>query len=185
MLPNFELTADNEVVHAFRALNLFDFHAACTYVQNLPYGRNAQRGDFLLVLSEGKGTCSSKHGLLGQLAEMHEQMEIHLMVGIFLMSGKTHPKVIKVLSEHGLEMIPEAHAYFRFEGKRYDFTSRGGDIATIEPYIVREQRCEPNQLTDWKPMIHQHYLQSWLKRQQLSYSPEALWKIREACIASL
>ena len=183
MLPDFELTVNAELTTAFRKLGISDFSAACVYVHQLPYGRNARRGDFLSVLQEGKGTCSSKHGLLAQLAVLHGQDEIHLMVGIFLMSAKTHPQVSPVLEAHGLAMIPEAHAYFRYNGKRYDFTAAGKDIAAIEPFIVREQRCEPNQLNDWKPMIHRHYIDSWLKRQNHPFSPEALWEIREKCIA--
>jgi hypothetical protein len=50
---------------------------------------------------------------------------------------------------------------------------------------VREQRCEPNQMIEWKPMIHKHYLDGWLKRQNLSFTAEEIWEIREACIAVL
>ncbi len=185
MLPDFELTADDPLADAFSERGLSHFGEACTFVQNLPYGRSAQRGDFMAVLPEGKGTCSSKHGLLSLLAEMHGQNDIHLMVGIFLMSAETHPKLAGILQQYGLKSIPEAHCYLRFEGKRYDFTAKGKDISAIEPFIVREQRCEPNQLIDWKPMIHKHYLEGWLKRQDLSYSLDEVWAIREECIKAL
>lgn len=185
MLPDFELKVDSEITRAFHHLGLNDFHSACEYVQALPYGRNASRGNFLEVLSEGKGTCSSKHGLLASLAEMYQQQDIHLMVGIFLMGKETHPQLEEILEIHQLKSIPEAHAYFRFQDKRYDFTVQGKDISTIEPFIVREQRCEPNQLIDWKPMIHKHYLEGWLKRQKSDYTLEQIWEIREKCIGLL
>jgi hypothetical protein len=35
-----------------------------------------------------------------------------------------------------------------------EFTAKGKSIGTIEPFIVREQCCQPNQMIDWKPMIH-------------------------------
>lgn len=185
MLPDFELIADSEVTAAFRKLGIHRFSEACAFVQNLPYGRNASRADFLLTLSEGKGTCSSKHGLLAQLAEAHGQDDIHLMVGIFLMGKETHPQTGAILGRHGLKNIPEAHCYLRYNGGRYDFTAKGKDISGIEPFIVREQRCEPNQLIDWKPMIHKHYLESWLKRQQSEMTLDEVWEIREACIQKL
>ena len=40
------------------------FEELIVKVKNLPYGRNANRYDFSLVLSENKGTCSSKHAFL-------------------------------------------------------------------------------------------------------------------------
>lgn len=185
MLPDFELTADAPLAASFRELELHRFSEACLYVQNLPYGRNLRRDDFAAVLHEGKGTCSTKHGLLSRLAELHAQDDIHLMVGIFLMSEETHPQLAEVLEKHGLKSIPEAHCYFRYEGNRYDFTAKGKDISGIEPFIVREQRCEPQQLVDWKPMIHKHYLEGWLKRQSFDYSLDELWEIREQCILEL
>jgi len=185
VLPDFELDTGIPGMNLFIDLGIRNFTGACGYVHALPYGRNTSRNVFTEVLSEQKGTCSTKHGLLASIAEMHGMEEIHLMVGIFLMSGKTHPKVAPVLEHYGLKVIPEAHAYLRYHDKRYDFTTTKLDISAIEPFIVREQRCEPGQLADWKPMIHRHYLESWLKRQDLAYTIDELWEIREACIRAL
>jgi hypothetical protein len=41
-----------------------DFEALIEKVKNIPYGRNSNRTDFSLVISENKGTCSSKHAFL-------------------------------------------------------------------------------------------------------------------------
>lgn len=185
MIPNFQLAASGLATNAFTSLNITDFHAACFHVQNLKYGRILNPSDFTLVLRENQGTCSSKHGLLALLAEENVQNDMHLMVGIFLMSAETHPVVGPILAQNSLKSIPEAHAYFRYDGKRYDFTAKGKSIETIEPFIVREQRCDPNQMIEWKPMIHKHYLEGWLKRQNLSFTIEEIWKIREACISVL
>lgn len=182
MIPNFQLIASDKITEAFAALNIFDFNAACLFVQQLKYSRISDPSDFSLVLKESRGTCSSKHGLLGLLIDAHQQNETHLMVGIFMMSAETHPAVGSILEKHGLKSIPEAHAYFRFNGERFDYTVKGKSIESIEPFIVREQRCEPNQLINWKPMIHKNYLEGWLKRQTLSFSIEEIWEIREACI---
>lgn len=185
MLPDFDLEELSEISSTFRSMGIFNFHEACNYIHQLPYGRITNSADYLSVLSESKGTCSSKHGILGHLSEVHGEHDIHLMVGIFLMSEKTHPAVADILKIHGLQNLPEAHAYFRFEGKRYDFTTIHNTIDTIAPFIVREQRCEPGQMINWKPMIHKNYLESWLKRQDNSLTLEEIWAVRESCISAL
>jgi hypothetical protein len=40
------------------------FQQALEYIHRLPYGRNADRADYRLVLKEGKGTCSTRQALL-------------------------------------------------------------------------------------------------------------------------
>jgi hypothetical protein len=185
VIQTFEITLHGPWSTLLQELQITDFAALCDYVHALPYGRNANRNNFHQVLSESRGSCSSKHGLLATIAEAHEQTEIHLMVGLFLMSAKTHPVLAELFARHGLTAIPEAHAYFRCDGQRYDFTFPGKDISAIESYIVREQRCEPNQLVEWKPMIHRHYIDSWVKRQTSGHTAEQIWDIREQCIALL
>lgn len=161
------------------------FHELISFVQALPYGRNENRSDFSLIFKEKKGTCSSKHGLLQEIVEINSIQEIELMVGIFLMNRDFHPKVKAVLDKYNLEHIPEAHSFLRFQGQRFDFTSTKSELSKFEPFLVREQRCESQQLIDWKPMIHKHYIESWLKRKNLPFSPDEIWKIREECIAAM
>ncbi|MBL4664011.1 MAG: hypothetical protein JKY22_10775, partial [Flavobacteriaceae bacterium] len=47
-----------------RELGIHDWQMLTKFIQNLPYGRNQNRIDFSLVLSERKGSCSSKHAFL-------------------------------------------------------------------------------------------------------------------------
>ena len=49
-----------------------EFKELIDKIKNLPYGRNANRYDFTLVLSENKGTCSSKHAFLKDFADKNE-----------------------------------------------------------------------------------------------------------------
>lgn len=185
-LPETELTAIGPISDAFRNLNISDFHAACHYVHQLPYGRNASRSDFTLVLTEQKGTCSSKHALLSILAEENALQNVELIVGIFMLSAETHPQVAPVLEKYKLTNIPECHVYLRYKGKRFDYTFPSQTIAPIENKIVREQRIEPQQVIDWKIVIHKDYLTRWLARTpDLSYDLNQIWAIREEIIAHL
>jgi hypothetical protein len=183
---NFPLISTEIYSSAFRELGINDFHSACQYLMKLPYGRNANRHDFLLTLTEGKGTCSSKHAILAYLADENGQKDVELIVGIFLMSAETHPKLTTFFSGKPYVCIPEAHCYLRYKGERFDYTDSSDALSRIAPKIVREQRAEPQQLVDWKPMIHRHYLEGWLKRNpQVELSVEELWAEREKAIAAL
>lgn len=181
-LPNFTLR-DLPVGNLFIERGITDFTAACGYIQNLPYGRNSDRSDLLLVLLEGKGTCSSKHGLLAKLAEENEHFEIELIAGIFLMSPETHPVLTDFFKDKPYTSLPEMHCYFRYEKQRYDFTSRDNRMLFIESKIVREQRIEPHQVGDWKVKIHQEYIKAWLLRNpDIHFSYEEIWGQREEMI---
>ena len=187
---DFQLDSTQVVGKYFSTQNINTFSNACSFIQQLSYKRIPIVDRELNTLIETVfqlqcGTCSSKHAVLAQLALENNHPEIELCIGIYLMSAKTNPQVASILSAAGLTEIPEAHAYLRIGKERLDFTSKHIQIKTIEPFIVREQRCDPVQMMDWKPMIHKNYLNSWLKRKQLPYSETELWEIREACIQAL
>jgi hypothetical protein len=182
MLPNFELHDKGMFQSDIEQLGLKTFHELIQYVQHLPYRRTSNRSDLTLVFKEQCGTCSSKHGVLQALCELNHIQEVELIVGVFLMNETYHPKIENVLKEHNLDAIPEAHCFLRYQGIRYDFTTSKSDLATFEPYLVREQRCESQQVIDWKPMIHKNFMEGWLKRKKLPLEVEELWNIREKCI---
>src|SRR6218665_291137 len=145
---NFVFTSNDIYSTVFRELGINDFHSACSYLQQLPYGRNANRHDFLLTLKEGKGTCSSKHAILAYLADENGQKEVELIVGIFLMSAETHPKLTTFFTDKSYDCIPEEHCYLRYRGERFDYTDSSNALERIPSKIVREQRAEPQQLVD-------------------------------------
>lgn len=183
---NFELTSNEHYSSLFRELKITSFKEACNFIAKLPYGRNANREDFGLVLSEEKGTCSSKHALLATLALENGHPEVELIAGIFLMNGETHSKLSNFFTGKSYPNIPECHCYLRFQGERFDYTDTSGRLERIIPRIVREQRIDPNQVSDWKVMIHKHYLQGWLSRNpSFQLTLEELWKDREEAIALL
>ena len=50
------------------------------FVKQIPYGRNSNREDFSLVISENKGTCSSKHAYLKDFANRNNIPNVQLIV---------------------------------------------------------------------------------------------------------
>ena len=84
--PDFRLTNAGPSTAAARALGLEAFYQLCVYVRDLPYGRTLNAADVLRVLSERRGTCSSKHRLLAAVAHECGRSDIKLMVGIYQIS---------------------------------------------------------------------------------------------------
>lgn len=183
---NFQLTSEENKSSLFRNLGINDFHSACAYIESLPYGRNSNREDFSLVITEQKGTCSSKHALLTELAEENAVADVELIAGIFLMSPETHPQLTAFFADKPYTSLPECHCYLRYKGQRFDFTDTSNGMERIASKIVREQRIEPNQVRDWKVVIHKDYLQRWLNRQpELNLTLDEVWAQREAAIELL
>jgi hypothetical protein len=103
-LINRPLTADGPITRLFRAAGAHDFPDAALHVLGLPYGRITDRSRFWLVLEEGRGTCTTKHATLVELAR-EQGIEVELMLGIYEMSEGNTPGVGRVLSVHGLSGI--------------------------------------------------------------------------------
>lgn len=151
----------------------------------LPYGRNRNRADFDRVLTEGRGTCSTKHALLVAVAE-ELSVPLNLIVGFYAMSEANTPGVGAALAEHGFSFVPEAHCYVRFGDTRIDITRSGGPVATEALVIDEEHRILPGDIGSRKVQLHRAYLRAWLERPDAPRRTlEDVWRAREACISAL
>jgi hypothetical protein len=186
-LPDVFLGPAGQVTEEFGKLGLRDYRGAARYLNWLPYGRNNSRTDALAVLRESRGTCSTKHALLKQLA-MEQQIEIALVVGIYEMSERNTPGVGHVLAEYSLTCVPEAHCCLRYEGIRIDVT-RTLATAPAEPvlHFLYEEEITPPQIGEYKVHLHQNFIRRWLAqgRNAVGRDCDEIWRIREQCIATL
>ncbi len=155
------------------------------FVQHLPYGRNTNRSDCSLVLSEGKGTCSSKHALLMHIAQAHHFLQVQLQIGIYKMKASNTKGVGKVLRQYQLDHLPEAHCYLKINEQRYDYTRPESDISLIEKDLLLERNISVEDVAEFKVILHKGYLMHWIEAQNLPYAFEEIWAIREACIRAL
>ncbi|PTX55307.1 hypothetical protein C8P63_11914 [Melghirimyces profundicolus] len=181
----FDIRPSGEISRCFRKLGVPDFPSAIRYVHRLPYGRNTDRSDYRLVLTEKKGTCSTKHALLARLAEEQDR-PVHLMVGIYRMDGKNTPGVGVVLKKHRLSCLPEAHCYLKFRGHRLDATRVTEAGSDPFDFLLSERRIQPEGIGEPKVKWHQAYLREWVRTQGMK--PEEwkrVWEAREACIRAL
>lgn len=149
VLPHVVVPSLGPVSAACIARNIADCRAAGRYLQGLPYGRTADRTNFLAVLREGKGTCSTKHALLAVLA--HEQdLPVVLTLGIYVMHERNTPGVGAVLTRYGLASLPEAHCYLTYAGRRIDITRSGVESTEPMTQVLYEAPIRPEQIGDYK-----------------------------------
>jgi hypothetical protein len=162
-----------------------EFKELIDKVKNLPYGRNANRYDFSLVISENKGTCSSKHAFLKDFADKNEIENVKLYIGIFKMSEANTPKLGDLLLKNNIEYIPEAHCYLKINQIPVDVTTSDSFYDNIKQDIMEEIEIIPNQVSDFKVEYHKAFLKKWIKETNQNNTFEEIWKIREQCIEKL
>ncbi|WP_297868252.1 hypothetical protein [uncultured Flavobacterium sp.] len=154
-------------------------------VKNIPYGRNANRYNFSLVLSENKGTCSSKHAFLKDFADKNEIENVKLYIGIFKMNEVNTPKLGDLLSRNNIEYIPEAHCYLKINQIPVDATTLDSFYDKIKHDILIEIEIIPNQVSDFKVEYHKSFLKKWITETNQNNTFEEIWEIREQCISKL
>ena len=180
LLPDFALAASRPLGARFAALGVRDYRGAARHVRALPYGRNSERSDWGLVLSEGRGTCSTKHALLAELARENGR-RVALVLGVYEMDEANTPGVGAVLKRDGLRCVPEAHCYLAYDGARVDLTRQGGG-GQIQRFL-HEEEIEPHQIGDYKVAAHKEFVRRWAEERGLD--PGLVWRVREGCIAAL
>ncbi len=185
MQVNYSLNSNDKLTSLLRQKNIFTWVELTEYVKKLPYGRNSNRTDFSLVIKEGKGSCSSKHALLKEIANLNSIPNIKLILGIYKMNTKNTPKIGDALDNFTIDFIPEAHCYLMIEEKRIDFTSSNSNFKRIEDAILIEQEIEPHQVVKFKVDYHKSYVKDWIAGQNLPFSFDRIWKLREQCIMNL
>jgi hypothetical protein len=181
-LPEHRLRPAGPISAPFLARGITDYRNAALARRNLVYGRNAVPEDPLAVLRENRGTCSTKHALLARLAG-EQELAVELMVGIYEMDGENTPGISEVLEHYGIERIPEAHCYLRFNCERIDVT-RTVVGKPVSAWLF-EQVISPDQIGAYKVALHQRFMREWIATASHPYTFPKLWQAREACIEAL
>jgi len=178
---------EGAVTAAFLRIGTEDLRSAAKYVRHLPYARNSRPDDPLIVLTEERGTCSTKHALLRRLA-IERNLDVAPVLGIYEMAEQNTPGVGDILRKYELVSLPETHCYLRMAGRRIDVTRAVDHVpfAAISRFL-HEEDIEPAQITDYRNALHKQFLLKWIADNSGldGRSPAHLWKIREECIARL
>ena len=183
---DFSITASSAPISsAVLHKGLDTFRKAAEWVSKLDYRRNIDKDNVLCLFDEQCGTCSTKHALLKHLADENGNTELRLMLGIFTMNAKNTPAIKRLLKKYKLDYIPEAHNYLRTYNYILDYTGVGINETKFELDILEEIEIQPEQITEYKVSYHRDYLDTWIKENEIPYSPDELWRIREECIKAL
>ena len=166
-------------------MEVFSFNELIRFVQDLPYGRNANRANPDLILKELKGTCSTKHALVKKVALEQELNEVKLMLCMFKMNAKNTSKIANVLSKYNLEYIPEAHCVLQIDNQYLDITTSKSSYNKIAEEVIELVEIQPEQIGTFKVDYHQQFIKDWLTKANSNYSFNEFWGIREECILKL
>lgn len=179
------LVSDDPTTQRIKEKEISTWDQMLHHVRHIPYGRNKDRTKFDLVLTNNKGTCSSKHALLKQVADTNQIAGVKLIMAMYKMNEVNTPGIGNHLTTSGLAYVPEAHCYLMLHGKRVDLTNPQSDIRRVYKDILEEIEIVPTQVGQYKVEYHKEYIQKWLQNQELDLTFEQVWAIREKCIAEL
>lgn len=154
-------------------------------VKNFKYGRNADRSNWESVWDERKGTCSSKHAFLVDLAQRNGIENIHLILGMYKMSAANTPGIAAVLEKHNLPYLLEAHCYLETPEGMLDCTTANSSYDRFRSDVLEEIRIEPEQVVEWKVNEHKRRFRAWAEVEHPTRNVEELWAIREEVIRAL
>ncbi len=174
-----------ELTSRLQSLGIHDMQTFMNFIMHIPYGRNSDRSNPELVLSEMKGTCSTKHALVKMVADENELTEIKLMLGIYKMNRDNTPNIGDELEKHGLKYIPEAHCYLKMNDEEIDLTSAHSSFDKIKDDLIMEMEISPIQTGDFKVHFHKQFIGDWIAEEKIQFSFDDIWHIREACIKRL
>ncbi len=185
MNVDYKLTSKDSLTELVRCNGIESWNELTAFVKNLPYGRTSNRTDFGLVLSESKGSCSSKHALLKKIADLNNIPDVKLMLGIYKMNELNTPNIGTVLADNSIKYIPEAHCYLKLNDKYLDVTTMNSKFSRIEMDILKVIEIEPDQVINFKVEYHKEFIRNWLKSDNLLFNFEQIWHVRECCIENL
>ena len=80
VFPDKRIAENGPVSKMFIDLGIKSLHEACRYVHELPYGYNSNSDDLMILFKEKKGTCTTKHAVIGTLAQ-ELALPVHKNVG--------------------------------------------------------------------------------------------------------
>ena len=138
-----------------------------------------------MVLSEECGVCSTKHATLSALALENDFKELKLMLGVYQMDEKNTPGVGRILEKSKLEFIPEVHTYLVFENEKIDITREVKTETSPFESLLLEIEIQPSKIGEFKVELHRDFLEKWILENDVEYSLDEIWKIREDCISAL
>ncbi len=136
VFPDGPISGSGVISQTFLDLKINTFPNACRYVQALPYGYNAERDDLLILFKENRGTCTTKHAVIGTLA-VELQLPIAKHIGIYPMTARIVSGADTILQKYNLPYIPMLHCFLVYGRYKVDLTegNRNGKNCAIDEFL--------------------------------------------------
>ena len=121
VFPDRNIRPSGIISGKFVSLGIHHFIAACRFVQNLPYGINSDRDDQMILFTEKKGTCTTKHAVIATLAAELD-LPVQKNIGIYAMTEDIVTGTGAILKKYDLPYVPMIHCFLVYGEFRVDLT---------------------------------------------------------------
>ena len=137
--PNIPIITAGIVSRTFLNLGIDRFVDACRFVHHLAYGYNSDRDDMMLLFKEKKGSCTTKHAVIGTLAK-ELGLPIHKNIGIYPMNEAIVTGTDRILTQFRLPYLPMVHCFLVYEQTRIDLTegNHNGKNGPVQDFLYTE-----------------------------------------------
>ena len=166
IFPDREIANAGIISETFRSLGISRFLDACRFVHELPYGYNSDRDAPMILFKERKGTCTTKHATIANLAE-ELSLSINRGVGIYAMTEALVTGTERILADYKLPYVPMIHCYLEYEGRKVDLTegNRNGKNRPIDEFLFTRQ-VEANISAKAEYLIYRNTLKGLLQSRE-------------------
>jgi hypothetical protein len=116
------------------------FVGACRYVYRMPYGYNSDRDDLMILFKEAKGSCTTKHSVIGTLAQELD-LPVNKTIAIYAMTEAIVTGTDRILEKYGLPYVPMIHCFLAYDRYRVDLTegNHNGKNQPIGEFLHTQQ----------------------------------------------
>ena len=169
VFPDKSISQNGPVSQMFIDRNIASFHGACRHVHELPYGYNSNRDDLMILFKENKGTCTTKHAVIGTLAK-ELSLPVYKHVGIYAMTEEIVSGTRDLLVRFRLPYIPMLHCFLVYENFRVDLTegNANGKNRSIEDFLFEKQVPSAISAKDEYLLYRNALKETVLKRPEIS-----------------
>ena len=136
VFPDKIIVEAGPIARAFLNMGIKDFHNACRYVHQLPYGYNSNRDDLMILFKENMGNCTTKHAVIGTLAA-ELNLAIVKNIGIYAMTEEIVTGAEKILIKYDLPYVPMLHCFLVNQDNYVDLSegNKNGKNGPIENFL--------------------------------------------------
>jgi hypothetical protein len=140
VLPDKKISQAGVISEAFLSLGVDTFIHACDHVHRMPYGYNSDRDDLMILFKEEKGTCTTKHAVIGTLA-VELDLPVFKAIAVYAMTESIVTGTDTILEKYRLPYVPMVHCFLAYEDRRVDLTegNHNGKNRSIEDFLYTEK----------------------------------------------